>query len=132
MFCPECKAEYRIGFTRCSDCDVELVEHLVVDTGHDKDALELDYVVIHTTQNQLEADQICSFLRGNGIPVQLTGERFRHPYGIGFAGTGALQILVPKPLARNAMGLIAKADEGDLEIRAKDGDDKTTHTLGSE
>ena len=25
MFCPQCKAEYRQGFTRCSDCDVDLV-----------------------------------------------------------------------------------------------------------
>ena len=25
MFCPQCKAEYRPGFTRCSDCDVDLV-----------------------------------------------------------------------------------------------------------
>ena len=28
MFCPQCKAEYRVGFVRCSDCDVELVDHL--------------------------------------------------------------------------------------------------------
>ena len=28
MFCPECKAEYRQGFTRCSDCDVDLVYSL--------------------------------------------------------------------------------------------------------
>ena len=26
MFCPKCNAEYRPGFTRCSDCDVDLVE----------------------------------------------------------------------------------------------------------
>jgi hypothetical protein len=26
MFCPECKAEYRQGFTRCADCEVDLVE----------------------------------------------------------------------------------------------------------
>ena len=25
MICPECKAEYRQGFTRCADCDVDLV-----------------------------------------------------------------------------------------------------------
>ena len=25
MFCPVCKAEYREGFTRCADCDVQLV-----------------------------------------------------------------------------------------------------------
>ncbi len=28
MFCPICKAEYRSGFARCSDCQVELVEKL--------------------------------------------------------------------------------------------------------
>jgi len=28
MFCPQCKAEYRFGFTRCHDCDVDLVERL--------------------------------------------------------------------------------------------------------
>jgi|HubBroStandDraft_6_1064221.scaffolds.fasta_scaffold12748_4 hypothetical protein len=28
MFCPNCEAEYRAGFTRCSDCDVALVERL--------------------------------------------------------------------------------------------------------
>lgn len=28
MFCPNCKAEYREGFTRCADCDVELVYEL--------------------------------------------------------------------------------------------------------
>ncbi len=28
MFCPKCKAEYRLGFTRCEDCDADLVESL--------------------------------------------------------------------------------------------------------
>jgi hypothetical protein len=28
MFCPECKLEYRAGFTRCNDCDVALVASL--------------------------------------------------------------------------------------------------------
>ena len=28
MFCPLCQAEYRAGFTRCSECDVQLVEVL--------------------------------------------------------------------------------------------------------
>src|SRR6267154_705648 len=29
MYCPQCKAEYREGFTRCADCDVELVKNYV-------------------------------------------------------------------------------------------------------
>jgi hypothetical protein len=28
MFCPDCRGEYRPGFTRCSDCGVKLVERL--------------------------------------------------------------------------------------------------------
>ena len=28
MFCPVCKGEFRPGFTRCGDCDVDLVEDL--------------------------------------------------------------------------------------------------------
>src|SRR5215475_13286722 len=28
MYCPECRAEFRPGFIRCSDCDVDLVEEL--------------------------------------------------------------------------------------------------------
>ena len=27
-FCPNCKAEYVAGITRCSDCDLPLVDHL--------------------------------------------------------------------------------------------------------
>jgi hypothetical protein len=28
MICPECRAEYRSGFTRCADCDIPLVEKI--------------------------------------------------------------------------------------------------------
>jgi hypothetical protein len=28
VFCPQCQAEYRRGFTHCSDCDVDLVHEL--------------------------------------------------------------------------------------------------------
>src|ERR1700721_3066155 len=28
MFCPQCKSKFRPGFSRCSDCDVDLVAEL--------------------------------------------------------------------------------------------------------
>jgi len=34
MYCPQCKAEYRQGFTRCSDCDVELVSDYMEAVRH--------------------------------------------------------------------------------------------------
>jgi hypothetical protein len=32
MFCPVCKSEYREGFTKCSDCGVDLVKQLADDS----------------------------------------------------------------------------------------------------
>lgn len=32
MFCPRCKTEYRPGFARCSDCDVDLVRSFAEST----------------------------------------------------------------------------------------------------
>jgi hypothetical protein len=32
MFCPVCESEYREGFTKCSDCDVDLVRQLADDS----------------------------------------------------------------------------------------------------
>jgi len=31
MICPSCGSEYREGFTRCADCDVDLVESIVAE-----------------------------------------------------------------------------------------------------
>jgi hypothetical protein len=33
MFCPDCETEYREGFERCSECDVQLVASLEPEPG---------------------------------------------------------------------------------------------------
>ena len=37
MFCPNCRAEYRPGFPRCSDCEVDLVEVLPPQDPQDRE-----------------------------------------------------------------------------------------------
>lgn len=36
MFCPQCRVEFRPGFTRCTDCDVDLVDALPFELDHHK------------------------------------------------------------------------------------------------
>lgn len=55
MFCPNCKAEYRPGFTHCVDCDVDLVCELP------KTAIELRGEAEPGDPNE---DPFCSFWKG--------------------------------------------------------------------
>jgi len=55
MFCPQCKVEYRPGFTHCADCDVDLVWELP------KTAIELRAESVPGDPNK---DPFCSFWKG--------------------------------------------------------------------
>ena len=72
MICPQCKAEYRRGFTVCADCDVPLVESAqltarsVVD-GAPQDAAERERVT--GTPGDPNTDPFCSFWKGTDLRV---------------------------------------------------------------
>jgi hypothetical protein len=57
MFCPNCKAEYREGFTRCADCDLELV--------HELPAEALVPPEPATARGDPDEDPFCSFWSGD-------------------------------------------------------------------
>jgi hypothetical protein len=74
MFCPECQAEYRPGFTRCSDCAVDLVEKLPesgssLDNAATRPDQNLQEVWVGQSQEQCVAH--CAELRVAGIPYQV-------------------------------------------------------------
>ncbi len=56
MFCPICKAEYRQGFARCADCDVELVYELPATALAPPEPVEPGHP---------EDDPFCSFWKGD-------------------------------------------------------------------
>jgi hypothetical protein len=78
MFCPKCKAAYRAGFTRCSDCEVKLVERLppppepAKERPESKEFLPGDHPVeIARFLNIHQADFAISVLEGSGIKAYL-------------------------------------------------------------
>jgi hypothetical protein len=75
MFCPQCQAEYRQGFTRCSDCDVDLVHELAQEVPRDGETLQIisddetegALRVIWKFDSQAECVSVCRELIGAGI-----------------------------------------------------------------
>ena len=60
MICPQCNAEYRPGFTRCADCDVDLVS----EPPHYELASQP-----HTDPGDPNEDPFCSFWKGEDARV---------------------------------------------------------------
>jgi len=60
MICPQCKAEYRPGFTRCADCDVDLVWEKQYTQGPEGPPAE---------PGDPNEDPFCSFWKGEDARV---------------------------------------------------------------
>jgi hypothetical protein len=72
MFCPQCKAEYRQGFYRCADCDVDLVDELRVKQVPAASAsMDAGVRVLWRGISQDSCVSVCLELRNKGIPYQV-------------------------------------------------------------
>ncbi len=78
MFCPECGAEYREGFTECSDCQVPLVRELPP-SPEPKPDLKLFTVLETVDRNLLMVAK--SVLEDAGIEYLVEGEGISDPLG---------------------------------------------------
>ncbi len=127
MFCPQCKAEYRVGFVRCSDCDVELVDHLPVEKrspAHEvsqrftPDVVypEPELVVIRTYQSGLDADLAKSVLEAAGIDAIVRGDDAARRHYLGLAFIQSIELLVRSEDAEDA--------EKILDMDVTEGDDR--------
>jgi len=82
-YCPKCGAEYREGFTRCEDCDVELTSEPAVhkptereierqSAGRPNHQPELsDEVVLTTVDDMVKFAYITSILEQENIPYRV-------------------------------------------------------------
>lgn len=101
MYCPKCHAEYIAGFTRCSDCDVPLVDELPspperTHRSGAHDALhagrpphhDLDLVTVLASGDPGLMAVAKSLVRSAGIPFLVQGEGVQDLFGVGRIGSG--------------------------------------------
>ena len=70
MFCPQCRSEYREGFTTCSDCNVPLVSELPPQSEADF----VEYKEVLSTNSPSNRALISSILDAEGITYFFQGE----------------------------------------------------------
>lgn len=102
MICPRCKAEYRQGFNRCSDCGVDLVYALPVRIP--REAAQEQYKPILVSEGtefkalQRWVDSVwcadaCLKLRNEGIAYRVS--EIPKPVGYGMQSRNEFEIAVP-------------------------------------
>jgi len=101
MICPKCGAEYMPGFTRCSDCLVDLVE-----PGSEPEPELEPEAVVQSSRPAALTDPVCvyratqrgrlplaeSLLQSAGIPFTVLGERTQQLTGLDAYGPAELYV----------------------------------------
>jgi hypothetical protein len=107
-YCPECGSEYRAGFDRCYDCDVELVDELPPEP-------EIDHAVPPLVEvfsaSHVEADLVRAALVGHGIEAVMArpDQSSAYPMTVGSMGEG--RVLVPEEQGQQALEIIGTLEE---------------------
>ncbi|HMD38438.1 MAG TPA: hypothetical protein VKH15_04105 [Candidatus Acidoferrum sp.] len=123
MFCPQCKAEYRQGFTRCADCDLELVDDLpsqaiAAPTPVDPEVSDEDpFCSFWKGEDPRIHAELCGLLAQQNIPYK-TFRRSDHLFNI---STKALfEIGIPFSFFEKAEAAVKEAYEGVDEPATED------------
>ncbi len=146
MYCPQCKVEYRQGFTRCADCDVELVNILSgaaevssnsMPSGKLVPLWEGEDLALHTTLlEELEAAGIRYFDQamstypgarfGDAFPIQgMT--RFGYQVAVLSSTLPSAQRILEKLLLEKPEGMdlpVNDVEQGETIEKAADADEK--------
>ena len=106
MFCPTCGSEYRPGFERCAECDVQLVDTLPV-------AEAVRTVIVFETSDAAVIPVAESILRAAGIQFEERGASLQALFAGGQLGgvnpiSGPVAFVVAVDEAPKARKLLAR------------------------
>jgi hypothetical protein len=118
LYCPNCHAEFRPGFTVCSDCDVALVEALDgAATEMEEEGLSTGLEPFHETHSSDELAAILESLEENEIPYVVQAGTALSLLTPSATGAGELpeewqaRILVPGGSLKTARELLRRLHE---------------------
>lgn len=141
MFCPQCGAEYREGFGRCVDCEVDLVAEAPSPAVRSNRTAR--YVTVLRSGDPAVLAMAKSLLRNAGIALVAQGEGLQDLFALGRLGTGSSPIVGPAEIrvsssdeaaARELLRDLESAKESPIDDEPGDAEDIETedHELAAE
>lgn len=109
MYCPLCGAEYRPGFTICSDCQVDLVPDLPRPTSANRsidDNDEKSFALVWSGNDSRLHAEICDTLDHEKIPARTLGSE---DHLFNFTTRPGFEVYVPVDLVNSAREAIRQA-----------------------
>jgi hypothetical protein len=126
MICPKCGAEYRPGFTQCSDCSVALVDKSKYDKWHSS-SRPADLVTVFTGGDPGRIALAKSLLESAGIRFVVLNEAMQELVGLGRFPFGQNLIVGPVEIQVNredgTMAMDLLKDLGPYRERSGDAED---------
>ena len=119
MYCPECRSEYREGFSQCADCEVALVETLPPLESTPHPDLHLVTVLEIGDPSLLAIAE--SLLQEQGIPYSKSNEQLQDLFALGRLGagfnpiTGPILLQVPEEHAEAALQILEDLEAGEAD-----------------
>lgn len=119
MYCPECRSEYREGFSQCADCEVALVETLPPLESTPHPDLHLVTVLEIGDPSLLAIAE--SLLQEQGIPYSKSNEQLQDLFALGRLGagfnpiTGPILLQVPEEHAEAALQILEDLEAGESD-----------------
>jgi len=102
MFCPKCRTEYREGFYKCADCDIELVQELPEVPAEPRPEF-IDYEEVLATYNPADIAILKSVLESENITYFFKGEHFTYMRPL----ADPARLMVRKDQVKDASNLLA-------------------------
>lgn len=112
-YCPECRDEYREGFTVCADCGAALVEDLPPDAPAEPPeegaGTHGGWDQVAETGQVYEAELMALRLREAGFEVQVVDQTFQQEPMPDVRNLAVVRVLVPTGRAAEARRVLAEA-----------------------
>jgi hypothetical protein len=109
MYCPTCESEYREGFLRCNQCDVDLVASL---PQYEQGEPNVALVKVYECGNAALIPLLESVLDNAGIEYMTKGQPIQDLFGWGSFGSnqnfavGPVEFLVREEFAEEARAVL--------------------------